>query len=303
MTENYIEVDKPTVVKDDMLFLNGFDNYSNQIIVKQERTRPLDHKWVEELARSIEQTGMLQPITVSKDFNGNYTIVSGLHRYKAIELLHKRGVERTLWCKVTLVEGLATKLIEMDENLVRNDLSSSERKKLATEREKTLNIYVKERYGSGNPELGNPELGNPELGNPELGNPELGNPELGNPELGNPELGNPEPGNPEPGFPPKGWFKGFCERSNVSDQTGRDWWNEYTKSEGLNISPGRATMEQYHAFLDFNLKQVSDKEYDTLINEWNKNKQICLLTAERLKDKGHIEIVNLFIDELIQKFR
>ena len=268
MTENYIEVDKPTVVKDDMLFLNGFDNYSNQIIVKQERTRPLDHKWVEELARSIEQTGMLQPITVSKDFNGNYTIVSGLHRYKAIELLHKRGVERTLWCKVTLVEGLATKLIEMDENLVRNDLSSSERKKLATEREKTLNIYVKERYGSGNP-----------------------------------EPGNHEPGNHEPGNPPKGWFRGFYEKSNVPEQTARDWWSEYIKSEGLNITPGKATMKQYHAFLDFNLKQVSDKEYDTLINEWNKNKQICLLTAERLKDKGHIEIVNLFIDELIQKFR
>lgn len=73
---------------------------------------------VAELARSIAEVGLLNPITLDK---GN-TLIAGLHRLEATKLLGWAEVD----CTVSSLEGLQAELAEIDENFVRTDLSAIE---------------------------------------------------------------------------------------------------------------------------------------------------------------------------------
>jgi len=80
---------------------------------------------VKELADSIEQIGLINPITVRPDYSGvfkKYVLVAGMHRLEALKLL---GRDEILANSIsgTFAE---LELIEIDENLIRNELSYSE---------------------------------------------------------------------------------------------------------------------------------------------------------------------------------
>lgn len=73
---------------------------------------------IEELASSIMDVGLLNPITLTKD----YTLIAGLHRLEAVKLLDWTEIE----CTITDLEGLSAELAELDENFARANLSPLE---------------------------------------------------------------------------------------------------------------------------------------------------------------------------------
>ena len=73
---------------------------------------------IEELAFSISEIGLLNPITLT----GDYTLIAGLHRLEAVKLLGWTEVE----CVITELEGLAAELAEIDENFARANMSPLE---------------------------------------------------------------------------------------------------------------------------------------------------------------------------------
>ena len=81
---------------------------------------------VRELADSISAVGLLNPITVDRD----YILIAGLHRLEAAKLLGWAEIE----CNVSSLEGLQAELAEIDENFVRADLETVEFGKLLLRR-------------------------------------------------------------------------------------------------------------------------------------------------------------------------
>ena len=98
----------------------GGDHTKIQIfqIKVNEGRRKIDLEAVQELAKSISETDLINPITVDQD----YTLIAGLHRLEAAKLLGWTEIE----CNVTDLEGLKAELAEVDENVVRKGLSSVE---------------------------------------------------------------------------------------------------------------------------------------------------------------------------------
>lgn len=84
------------------------------IIVRPGR-READAQHIRELADSIRELGLLNPITIDKD----NALIAGLHRLEAAKLLEWQEIE----CTVSSLEGLQAELAEIDENFVRSDLS------------------------------------------------------------------------------------------------------------------------------------------------------------------------------------
>ena len=85
----------------------------NEITVKSGR-RSIDDEKVNELVISIMESGLINPITVS---SGN-VLIAGAHRLEAFRRLGRKAIE----CNVVEAEGVYAELIEIDENLVRNEL-------------------------------------------------------------------------------------------------------------------------------------------------------------------------------------
>ena len=73
---------------------------------------------VRELADSISAVGLLNPITINRD----YILIAGLHRLEAAKLLGWEEIE----CNISSLEGLQAELAEIDENFVRADLETVE---------------------------------------------------------------------------------------------------------------------------------------------------------------------------------
>ncbi len=85
----------------------------SSITVPGARMRPLGD--VSALAESIAQNGLINPVTVARDG----TLISGLHRLEACKLLGWAEIP----ANVTDLEGLRAELAEIDENLVRSELT------------------------------------------------------------------------------------------------------------------------------------------------------------------------------------
>lgn len=91
---------------------------------------------IDELARSISEVGLLNPVTVDTD----HTLIAGLHRLEAAKRLGWTEIE----CIVCGLEGLQVELAEIDENVVRTALPTIEYGELLERR--------KEIYESLHPE-------------------------------------------------------------------------------------------------------------------------------------------------------
>ena len=86
------------------------------------RRRELDRKKVKGLADSITEIGLLNPITV-RSTGDEYVLVAGRHRLEAAKLLDWS----TIPAVVVDLDEVDRLLAEIDENLIRNDLSDLER--------------------------------------------------------------------------------------------------------------------------------------------------------------------------------
>lgn len=79
-----------------------------------ERMRDLNEDKATELASSIKEIGLINPITISQ----NNELIAGMHRLKAFQMLGYKEIE----ANVVSLEGLKQELAEIDENLIRSEL-------------------------------------------------------------------------------------------------------------------------------------------------------------------------------------
>ena len=84
-----------------------------KIIISPNR-REANPDYVRELADSIAELGMMNAITIGRDF----VLIAGLHRLEAAKLLSWTEIE----CNILDLDGLLAELAEIDENFVRNDI-------------------------------------------------------------------------------------------------------------------------------------------------------------------------------------
>lgn len=101
----------------------------SDITVKQGR-RAVDESKVRELAQSMSEVGLINPITVTQD----KTLITGAHRLAAAKLLGWTEIEAT----VSELEGLRAELAEIDENLMRNELHYIDRGQAFKRRDELL---------------------------------------------------------------------------------------------------------------------------------------------------------------------
>ncbi len=111
--------------------MSGISKVSIEKIKYGSNRRPINDEKVEQLKKSIELNGLLNPITVDHNFN----LIAGLHRLTALILLGFKQVECNI---VTYDSDENARLAEIDENLIRNELEPLERGRLVLEREKIL---------------------------------------------------------------------------------------------------------------------------------------------------------------------
>lgn len=99
---------------------------ANQVEVKiseiavNNRKRKINSDKVRELAESIKQVGLLQPVVI----NESNRLIAGWHRLEACKALKWESIPCR---KLTGLSALDTELAEIDENLVRNELTVLER--------------------------------------------------------------------------------------------------------------------------------------------------------------------------------
>jgi ParB family chromosome partitioning protein len=91
----------------------------NKIIPNKNQPRKIfDERALEELSRSIENYGIIQPITVRKIYDDIYEIVAGERRYRAVKMLNMDTIPAVI-IEAKEEESAAMSLIE---NLQREDL-------------------------------------------------------------------------------------------------------------------------------------------------------------------------------------
>lgn len=89
-----------------------------------ERLRTVDADYVAMLAASIGDIGLMHPIEVgAADRRGRYPLIAGAHRLAAYRELNLNEVPAL----VVSVKGLSAQLREIDENLMRRELSALDR--------------------------------------------------------------------------------------------------------------------------------------------------------------------------------
>ena len=86
-------------------------------ILTENRKRTVEPEKVTELSKSIQEIGLLNPITVKKD-GDNYILVAGLHRLTAFKNLKKD----TIPAIISDADDIHNELAEIDENLIRAEL-------------------------------------------------------------------------------------------------------------------------------------------------------------------------------------
>jgi ParB family chromosome partitioning protein len=94
--------------------------------IKIKRNRKIYKKDVSDLVESIREIGLINPITVSED----YELMAGWRRLQAIKNLKKEKIT----CIVLSLDELRTRLVEIDENIVRQQIPKLEAMDLLRER-------------------------------------------------------------------------------------------------------------------------------------------------------------------------
>lgn len=121
------------------------------IAVPNDRLKQRSTDRIEELKLSIAELGLLSPILVQSPGKGDrYRLIGGLHRFEAIREL---GWE-TIPAVVLDINGMLARLAEIDENLVRSDLSPLEWAEHFAERKTVYEALHPETRHGGAPKGG-----------------------------------------------------------------------------------------------------------------------------------------------------
>jgi ParB family transcriptional regulator, chromosome partitioning protein len=94
------------------------------------RKRQTDPQKIKDLAESIKTLGLLNPVTVTPDLR----LLAGLHRTEACRLLGMKKIDVV----IKDFDNLKQNLTEIDENLIRSELSILEQGELLIERDEIL---------------------------------------------------------------------------------------------------------------------------------------------------------------------
>ncbi len=106
--------------------MSDFKVISIKDIFVPERLRAVEEEHAIAIAQSIVEHGLINPITVRKtpaQKGGKFTMVAGAHRLRAFEINDEDEIEAL----VVEADATESQLIEITENLFRNDLSVIDR--------------------------------------------------------------------------------------------------------------------------------------------------------------------------------
>jgi ParB family chromosome partitioning protein len=101
-----------------------YENICVDAIVEEKRLRPLSEQKVIELIDSIKLIGLINPLVIRRPSGATPILVAGAHRLAAVRDL---GWKEVPCVSVPDQDADQAALVEIDENLVRNDLSPAER--------------------------------------------------------------------------------------------------------------------------------------------------------------------------------
>ncbi|WP_336947355.1 ParB N-terminal domain-containing protein [Asaia sp. HN010] len=89
-----------------------------------DRLRTVDSAWVELLAASMKERGQDTPLWVRKiGRSDKYALIAGGHRFEALRLIGKETAD----CTIRKVSETEAELLEIDENLIRRELTPLDR--------------------------------------------------------------------------------------------------------------------------------------------------------------------------------
>lgn len=96
--------------------------------------RSVDQDKVKDIVESVRAVGLIHPLTLSSD----YYLLSGRHRFEAIKALGRTSVE----CRVLPYkhDSPEAKLVEIDENLMRREITVLEQGEYLLERDQVLKV-------------------------------------------------------------------------------------------------------------------------------------------------------------------
>lgn len=98
---------------------------------------------IAELAKSIADVGLLNPITVNED----HTLIAGLHRLEAAKLLNWTEID----CTICDIDSTRAELAEIDENVIRRPLSDMELNRALTRRKELYEALYPETIARNRP--------------------------------------------------------------------------------------------------------------------------------------------------------
>ncbi len=110
--------------KDDVKMLSSID----EIAVEDIETNPwqprskFDDESLDELAESIREIGIVQPITVRHSENGKYQLITGERRYRAAKILHLKAIP----AYIRVADDQNMLEMALVENIQREDLDAIE---------------------------------------------------------------------------------------------------------------------------------------------------------------------------------
>ena len=90
----------------------------DRIIVKSQVRKTFSDESISELADSIREIGLINPLTVKKDDGENFLLIAGERRYKALKLLGETKVKVI----VSDIQNEKIELIQIIENMHREDI-------------------------------------------------------------------------------------------------------------------------------------------------------------------------------------
>ena len=123
----------------------------NEIVVK-ERLRDINQDKVKDIALSVMEVGLINPITISSD----NVLISGNHRLSAHKLLGYENID----CIISNVDRDFHRIIEIDENIKRLELNDIELGEHLLERDKILDtLGLRARQGDNRFTLNRQETG------------------------------------------------------------------------------------------------------------------------------------------------
>lgn len=113
-------------------------------ILADDRLRPVDPAHVEGIAASISQIGLKSPIIVRPEGN-LYRLVAGAHRLAAAQRLGHETIDAI----VENIDAEEARLVEIDENLMRRELSALDRAIFLAERKAVYDLLHPETVKPG----------------------------------------------------------------------------------------------------------------------------------------------------------